>query len=85
MAVNNKVVDPSYELFWKEVAQAVDMVSNNNEREVAVSIGSRTGTVLIGPKTGRIIIQISEYESVQPTLIVPPGGTIGDDEDANGG
>lgn len=79
--IKNRVVDPGYELFWKEVAQAVDIVSTNAEREIEVSVGDRTATVLIGKKTGRIIIQISDYQSVQPTLIVPPGGGIEDAKD----
>lgn len=77
-----RVVDPSYVLFWYDVAQAVDIVSVNNERQVVISVGNRTATVKIGNKTGKVLIQIGEYEAIQSTLIVPPGGTESDEADA---
>lgn len=78
--LKRRVVDPGYELFWKEVAQAVNMATANNEREIDISVGDRNAKVFIGKKTGKAIIQITDYDPPQPVLIVPPGGM---DDDQN--
>lgn len=80
--LKKRVVDPVYELFWKEVATAVDMVSNNHERQIAVAVGDRKASVIISNQGSMIKVLISEYTPVQPTLIVPPGGSVLDPRDS---
>lgn len=78
--IKKRALDPTYELFWREVAQAVDMVSNNSERQIAVAMGDRKASISTSGKFVKVLF--SDYEAKQPTLIVPPGSMVLDKRDS---
>lgn len=65
-----RIVDPEFEIFWREVGEAVHMVELNNV-EITVERGNRGAKVGTDPTREQITIYIYEVEPKQPALMVP--------------
>lgn len=70
----SKVIDPNYEIFWREVATATAQVENDTSKQIAVEVGGKHADVSWAEwadDISGIQIEIYEVEIVKEPLIVP--------------
>lgn len=78
MAISRRVVDPEFEVFWREVGEAVRQVQNNVTRELSIERGSKRADISWAEWENEepadlcgVQIEIYDVEPKQPTLLVP--------------
>lgn len=82
MATNPKLEDVDYQLFWREVAEAVKQVELNHGLSFTIERGTKAAytswrvadvnTYIYGTVIDEFVsIRIYEVEPKQPTLLVP--------------
>jgi hypothetical protein len=65
-----RVVDPEFEIFWREVGEAVRLVEIKDSRiEMTVERANRGAKVNI--TDNQVVIYMYEVEPKQPALMVP--------------
>lgn len=78
---NRRVVDPEFEIFWKEVGECVRQVELNKSRELSVERGTRRADVSWAEWDNEephqpvdlcgVQIEIYDIQPKQPELITP--------------
>jgi hypothetical protein len=67
------IIDPTYELLWKTIAEAYQQVANNAERKVVFEHDKYSVSVVQSPvEKNAILIKVSDDVEVKPPTLIAP-------------